>query len=67
MIRATLPSSLISRPPSFRTMWLPSTSVSRPLAKNVFRALSGVATIGSPRRLNEVFMMTGTPVCPRNW
>ena len=53
-----------SLPPFLRTTKLPSTSVSRPLAKNVFKALSGVVTIGSPRRLNEVFMMTGTPVSP---
>ena len=32
------------------------------LLLNVLKALAGVVTIGSPRRLNEVFISTGTPV-----
>lgn len=33
-----------------------------PELKKVRTASVGVHTIGSPRKLNEVFMMTGTPV-----
>ena len=43
-------------------MSVPMTSASRPLRANVLMASAGVLTIGSPRRLNEVFITTGTPV-----
>ena len=33
-----------------------------PEAKKVFSASDGLDTIGSPRRLNEVLINTGTPV-----
>src|SRR5205823_15118626 len=36
--------------------------VSMPEAKNVCSASDGLETIGSPRRLNEVLISTGTPV-----
>ena len=32
------------------------------LTLKVWKALAGVVTIGSPRRLNEVFISTGVPV-----
>src|SRR2546430_4306662 len=38
----------------------PIASRSSPLLLNVCQALAGVDTIGSPRRLNEVFSKTGT-------
>ena len=38
------------------------TSASIPELKKVRTASVGVFTIASPRRLNDVFMMTGTPV-----
>src|SRR5579872_6787594 len=46
----------------FSTTKLPITSASRPELKNVRIASVGVQTIGSPRRLNDVFITTGTPV-----
>src|SRR5258705_12808902 len=42
------------------------TSASRPLRANVLMASPGVFTIGSPRRLNDVFITTGTPVARPN-
>jgi hypothetical protein len=38
------------------------TNASMPELKKVRMASVGVYTIASPRRLNDVFMMTGTPV-----
>ena len=39
-----------------------------PELKKVRMASVGVQTIGSPRRLNEVFITTGTPVrLPNSW
>ena len=46
----------------FSTRKLPITSASMPELKNVRIASVGVFTIASPRRLNDVFMITGTPV-----
>ncbi len=45
----------------FSTRKLPMTNASIPELKNVRSASVGVWTIASPRRLNEVFMTTGTP------
>jgi len=46
----------------FSSTKLPITRESRPELKNVRIASVGVQTIGSPRRLKEVFITTGTPV-----
>ena len=46
----------------FSTTKLPMISASMPELKNVRMASVGELTMGSPRRLNEVFMTTGTPV-----
>ena len=46
----------------FSTTKLPMISASMPELKKVRMASVGVCTIASPRRLNEVFMITGTPV-----
>src|SRR5271154_3003752 len=46
----------------FSTRKLPITSASIPELKNVRSASVGVCTIASPRRLNDVFIITGTPV-----
>src|ERR1700746_3147193 len=48
--------------PYFSTTKLPTTNASMPEIKNVRTASVGVETIGSPRRLNDVFITTGTPV-----
>jgi hypothetical protein len=47
---------------SLDTIVLPMTSASMPLRRNVARASAGVLTMGSPRRLKEVFSSTGVPV-----
>src|ERR1700751_5173621 len=49
-------------PPSFSTTKSSITRQSIPEAKKVFNASDGLETIGSPRRLNEVLITTGTPV-----
>jgi Domain of unknown function (DUF4338) len=49
-------------PSYFSTRKLPRTRASMPELKNVLSASVGVWTIASPRRLKEVFMITGTPV-----
>jgi hypothetical protein len=41
----------------FLTTYLSITNTSIPLLENVFQALAGLPTIGSPRRLKEVFMV----------
>lgn len=46
----------------FSTRKLPSTRLSISLFEKVLKAFAGVVTIGSPRRLKEVFNTTGTPV-----
>jgi hypothetical protein len=46
----------------FTTTKLPITRASIPELKNVQMASVGVHTIASPRRLNDVFNMTSTPV-----
>jgi hypothetical protein len=46
----------------FSTINSPSTSASIPELKKVRMASVGVQTMGSPRKLNEVFITTGTPV-----
>src|SRR5882757_1904197 len=46
----------------FSTRKLPIASASMPELKNVRIASVGVCTMASPRRLNDVFIMTGTPV-----
>src|SRR5580704_19572769 len=46
----------------FSTRKLPKNNTSIPELKKVRIASVGVFTIASPRRLNEVFMRTGTPV-----
>jgi hypothetical protein len=46
----------------FTTKKLPMTRASIPELKKVRMASVGVQTIASPRRLNDVFMTTGTPV-----
>ena len=46
----------------FSTKKLPRISASIPELKKVRMAPVGVWTMASPRRLNEVFMTTGTPV-----
>ena len=51
----------------FSTRWCPRTNTSIPLFENVFQALAGLATIGSPRRLKLVFINTGTPVASPNF
>src|SRR5262245_54335464 len=51
-----------SLPAHFSTRKLPITSASIPELKNVRKASVGVCTIASPRRLKDVFMITGTPV-----
>jgi len=51
-----------SRPAHFSTRKLPITSAFIPELKNVRIASVGVCTMASPRRLNDVFMITGTPV-----
>src|SRR5579872_1826232 len=48
--------------PVFSTRKSSSARQSMPEAKNVFSASDGLETIGSPRRLNEVLISTGTPV-----
>ncbi len=50
----------------FSTRKLPMTRESMPELKKVRNALVGVSTMASPRRLKELFMMTGTPaIAPR--
>ena len=46
----------------FSTTKLPMISASMPELKNVRMASVGELTMGSPRRLKDVFMTTGTPV-----
>jgi hypothetical protein len=46
----------------FTTRKLPITRASMPELKNVQMASVGVHTIASPRKLNDVFNSTGTPV-----
>jgi len=50
----------------FRRRNRPRISASIPELKNVRTASAGEPTIGSPRRLKEVFITTGTPVRWRN-
>ena len=54
-------------PHCFLTTVLPKMSVSIPLWLKVLKAFAGVATIGSPLRLNDVFKSTGTPVASPNF
>src|SRR5437867_6477970 len=58
---------MITRPPSstlfpYTTLFRSRTRRSIPERENVLRASAGVATIGSPFKLKEVFSTTGTPV-----
>lgn len=45
----------------FFTSTRPSARASMPLHSNVLMASFGVSTIGSPRKLNDVLRITGTP------
>src|SRR4029077_13831531 len=49
-------------PPSFSTTKSSSMRQSIAKAKKLFNAPEGVETIGSPRKLNEVLISTGTPL-----
>src|SRR6266853_247399 len=53
-------------PVHFSTRKLPTTRASMPEPKKARSASVGVCTMASPRRLKEVFMMTGTPVTASN-
>src|SRR6266852_8763611 len=46
----------------FSTRKFPNTRLSMSLLEKVLKALAGVVTMGSPRRLKDVFSKTGTPV-----
>ena len=50
----------------FSTRKLPMTRASMPELKKVRSASVGVFTMASPRKLKEVFMMTGTPLTAPN-
>jgi len=55
--------------PFHHCLWMrqcSSTSTSMPQRRKVLKASSGVFTIGSPFRLNEVLSTTGTPVASPN-
>src|SRR6266851_1206300 len=62
IVEKAVPDVRFARSLHFSTRKLPMTSASIPELKNVRIASVGVCTIASPRRLNEVFMITGTPV-----
>lgn len=63
---AMLRKKLLITPPHFLITKLSMYRVSISLFPNVFRALAGVLTIGSPRRLKLVLSRTGTPVASPN-
>ena len=56
------PSAHSISPSYFSTKKLPRTNASMPELKKVRIASVGVCTMASPRRLKEVFIITGTPV-----
>ena len=60
-------SRTIPRNQPFSTIKFPRTRTSMPLRMKVLYAFSGEVTIGSPFKLNDVFMSIGMPVFSSNF